>query len=84
MFRYLPQSGASPLWLFVWVLLNSCCGELKYANFSEINSNYSLQPASFPAIILPRECGLFGIRLLPLGIFLITKGRERPGDELIL
>ena len=33
MFRYLPQSGASPLWpvLFVWVLLNSCCGELKYA-----------------------------------------------------
>ena len=47
MFRYLPQSGASPLWpvLFVWVLLNSCCGELKYANFSEINSNYSLPPA---------------------------------------
>ena len=40
MFRYLPQSGASPLWpvLFVWVLLNSCCGELKYTNFSEINS----------------------------------------------
>ena len=33
MFRYLPQSGASALWpvLFVWVLLNSCCGELKYA-----------------------------------------------------
>ena len=47
MFKYLPQSGASPLWpvLFVWVLLNSCCGELKYANFSEINSNYSLPPA---------------------------------------
>ena len=47
MFRYLPQSGASALWhvLFVWVLLNSCCGELKYANFSEINSNYSLPPA---------------------------------------
>ena len=47
MFRYLPQSGASPLWpvLFVWVLLNSCCGELKYANFSEINSNYTLPPA---------------------------------------
>ena len=47
MFKYLPQSGASPLWpvLFVWVLLNSCCGELKYVNFSEINSNYSLPPA---------------------------------------
>ena len=60
MFRYLPQSGASPLWpvLFVWVLLNSCCGELKYRNFSEINSNYPLPPAG--------ECALFGIGLLPL------------------
>ena len=47
MFRYLPQSGASPLWpvLFVWVLLNSCCGELKYANFSEINST-----VNFPSL----------------------------------
>ena len=26
-------------------VVNSCCGELKYANFSEINSNYSLPPA---------------------------------------
>ena len=25
-------------------VVNSCCGELKYANFSEINSNYSLPP----------------------------------------
>ena len=31
-------------------VVNSCCGELKYANFSEINSNYSLPPVSFPAI----------------------------------
>ena len=25
-------------------VVNSFCGELKYANFSEINSNYSLPP----------------------------------------
>ena len=45
MFRYLPSTSE---WSFSFVacsiclgVVNSCCGELKYANFSEINSNYS-------------------------------------------
>ena len=34
-------------------VVNCCCGELKYRNFSEINSNYSLPPVSFPPFTAP-------------------------------
>ena len=37
-------------------VVNSCCGELKYANFSEINSDPSLVSRH-----LPRESALSGI-----------------------
>ena len=43
-------------------VVNSCCGELKYANFSEINSNYSLPPVSFPPFTA-RVCVIWNLTI---------------------
>ena len=64
MFRYLPQSGTY-LRVICLGVVNSCCGELKYANFSEINS--SLPPA--------RVCVIWNLTIAygPLRVIMIGR-----------